>query len=652
MYAQVVLCNGYKKPLWYGCQHIGGLQKGQLVKVPLRTQTVIGMVIVLTKQKPFVSGSIKDIIAVEALPDDASYFLFLYKLANCYALDPLVFLKRIQHFLYEKKIEEVDIYKKDSHAVQMPLLTEQQEQVCVFLRPYIINGQHVVTLLHGVTGSGKTEVYKQCIMSAWQENKTVLFLLPEVTLAIEFEHRLRMEMANKCAIYGFHSGKTDMQKQELWQQLQAKKAVVIIGVHLPVLLPISNLGLIIVDEEHDHGFQEKKHPKINSKEAAILRAKIANIPILLGSATPCIRSLYAVKQGQWKFFQLTQRFGGVFPEVMVVPLKESKEKRKQFWITHELKEAIALRLAKKEQSILFLNRRGVSFFVQCKQCAYVCVCNACSVSLTLHEHGMLKCHYCGFSMPVPAGCSGCKMQKVAWLKKGIGTQQAVTILQELFPHAVIVRADMDTTSKKKQWQQTVEKIRNGSVDIIVGTQTVTKGYHFPRVTLVGIIWADMQLHFPVFNATEIATQQLIQVAGRAGRASQHSQVIVQMMDDHPITTFLHEVDYLRFFTQEIESRKALLYPPVGVLVEIELKYGSEVVIEKESHDLAGILHASVKNYPGMYVLGPVKNMVHKIQNIESRVIFIKGVSLEQVIHLYKKIDKRFYASRLFITPSW
>lgn len=652
MYAQILLCNGYKKPLWYSFKNTLALQKGSLVRVPLRTQTVVGMVIYLSKTKPFVAGDIKNIIGIEKLPDDPFYLSFVYQLAQQYALDPLFFIKRIQHFLHEKIELAVNTEAEQSHVVQMPLLTEQQEKVCAFLHPYISNQQHVVTLLHGVTGSGKTEVYKQCIIKAQEQYKTVILLLPEVTLAIEFEHRLRMQMANRAAIYGFHSGKTAAQKKELWQQLQAKKPVVIVGVHLPILLPISNLGLIIVDEEHDHGFQEKKNPKINSKEAAILRAKMAAIPILLGSATPSIRSLYAAKKGHWKFFQLTQRFGGAFPQVQIVPLKEAKEKRKHFWITNQLKEAIALRLAKKEQSILFLNRRGVSFFVQCKQCAYVCVCQACSVSLTLHEHNILKCHYCGFCMETPSLCAGCKTQKVDWLKKGIGTQQAVTILEDLFPQAVIARADMDTTIKKKQWQKTVEQIKNGNIDIIVGTQTVTKGYHFPKVTLVGVIWADMQLHFPVFNATEIATQQLIQVAGRAGRACTESQVIVQMMDEHPITTFLHEVNYVHFFTQEIENRKSLAYPPIGVLVEIELKHAAELVIEKEAHALAQVLHIHSKKYMGMYILGPVKNIVHKIQHIESRVVFIKSASLEQAIHLYNSIDKHVYASRLFFTPLW
>jgi primosomal protein N' (replication factor Y) len=249
-------------------------------------------------------------------------------------------------------------------------------------------------------------------------------------------------------------------------------------------------------------------------------------------------------------------------------------------------------------------------------------------------------------------CSGCKADSKYWLKKGIGTQQAVTILEELFPTATIARADMDITSKKKIWEKTVANIKNGTIDIIVGTQTVTKGYHFPKVTLVGILWADMQVHLPLFNATELAVQQLIQVAGRAGRCSTESQVIVQMMDDHLITDYLHEIDYLQFFKKEIDNRIALNYPPVGILVEIELKNKNEQIVEKEAHSLAIALHAHKKTDESIVILGPVKNIVHKIQHVESRVIFIKGQKLDTILTLHKKISLQKYQSTIFFTPKW
>ncbi|HTM06719.1 MAG TPA: primosomal protein N' [Patescibacteria group bacterium] len=652
MYASVLLCTAYKVPLWYAVPSSVNVQKGNLVKVSLRAQIVTGIVLFVTYQKPKITGILKEIIALEILPDDPYYFQFIHAIAQIYRLEPIFFVKRIQQFLHENITKDAVQTIVPQKSVQMPLLTEQQEKICTFLHAYIVDQKHIISLLHGVTGSGKTEVYKRCILTAQSNKKTVIFLLPEVTLAMEFEHRLRAEMPHQENIMGFHSGKTSLQKKQLWQKLIEEKSLVIIGVHLPILLPIHNLGLIIIDEEHDSGFQEKKHPKINSKEIALFRAKIAQVPVLLGSATPSIRSLYAVKQGKWKFFQLTQRFNGTFPTITMVGLKEEKEKRRQFWITDTLKHAIATRLQKKEQTILFLNRRGFSFFVQCKFCAYICMCLACSVSLTLHEKDILHCHYCSFKMVLPKSCSACKVEKQQWLKKGIGTQQAVVILQELFPQATIVRADMDTTSKKKIWEKTIENIKNGTVDIIVGTQTVTKGYHFPKVTLVGVLWADMQVHLPLFNATELAVQQLIQVAGRAGRSSTESQVIVQMMDNHTITDFLHEVDYLQFFKKEIDNRTALNYPPVGTLVEIELKHKNEFIIEKEAHHLATLLHQHKNHDESLTILGPVQNIVHKIQHVESRIIFIKGHSLNTITMLYKKIPLYKYESNIFFTPRW
>lgn len=315
-----------------------------------------------------------------------------------------------------------------------------------------------------------------------------LLSLPEVSLALEFEQRLRKEFSETIPLFSFHSATSAKNKKIVWQQLLDGKPVVIIGVHLPVLMPIANLGLIIIDEEHEVGYQEKKHPKINTKEAALWRAKIAQIPILLGSATPSLATLYNVKTRGWDIFHLHQRFAGSFPQIKTVSLLEKKERRKNFWITQELSQALTTCLQKKEQAIIFLNRRGFSFFVQCKNCSFVFSCLNCSVSLTLHKDNLLICHYCGISCAQPTVCTQCKASADSLLKKGIGTQQVVSILQSLFPYARIGRADLDATSKKKHWQQTMADFSQGKLDILVGTQTITKGYHFPNVTLVGIIW--------------------------------------------------------------------------------------------------------------------------------------------------------------------
>jgi len=504
--------------------------------------------------------------------------------------------------------------------------------------------------LHGVTGSGKTECYKRLFIHALNAGKSALLLLPEVTLAIAFESRLKKEMP-EMAIYGFHSGKTPKEKAEMWNNLKSGMPMLLIGVHLPILLPIPNLGIIVVDEEHEVGYQEKKHPKINSKEAALMRAQHAQIPIVLGSATPSVSTLYNVKTKKWAFFQLKKRFSGTLPVVKTVFLTEKKGNRREFWISKELEAAIRDRLAKKEQTIIFINRRGMSFFVQCKECSFIFVCKQCSVSLTLHDDNRLVCHYCGEHTVISDVCPGCKVHD-QFLKKGIGTQKVVAILQKMFPQARIERADLDVTAKKKVWQKTITQMHSGEIDILVGTQTITKGFHFPLVTLVGVLWADLHLHFPVYNAAETALQQLIQVAGRAGRECDQGMVIIQAMADHELFNYLNEVDYLGFYAHEIEMRECLQYPPCARLVEIELKHVNEIIIEKEAAVLVSALCAIVENEKlDVQVLGPSRPSVAKIKNIHSRKIYFKGKDFSVLSRLFELVDKKKYSSSIYFTPN-
>ena len=327
-----------------------------------------------------------------------------------------------------------------------------------------------------------------------------------------------------------------------------------------------------------------------------------------------------------------------------------KKERKNFWLSNELYREIQDRIEKKEQTIIFLNRRGYSFFVQCKTCSFISCCPACSVSLTLHSNGIMSCHYCGYRQAQPTACSECK--KTTFIKKGIGTQQVVAILEKLFPHATIARADLDTTRKKKEWYKTVQAMHDGTIDILVGTQTITKGYHFPRVTLVGILWADLNLHFPIFNAAETTLQQLIQVAGRAGRQSDESTVIVQAMDDHTIFSYLNEVDYLRFYQQELQTRQLLGYPPQKRLVELELKHTNEATLEKESQNLAAYLHSKQQRKKiDVQILGPAKPPVHKIKNWYSRKIYLKARNIADIVQLYQYAKQTPYTSLLFFTPN-
>ena len=655
MFIQVKLLNGFKQFLTYSVPTTWPAipLEGLLVRVPLKEQFVPALVIkhMRTLDEP-ITFTIKSAHSIEQLPDDQYYQAFIGQLASYYQIEKSVFIRRIYHFIESHDPEEIPlITDREIQAHQINLLTDEQQTIVDFLTPTINNNLYCPTLLHGVTGSGKTEIYKRLIMHAHTQNKTVILLLPEVTLAVQFEAIMRAQLPTEIIIMPFHSATTTKQKRALWHALLQTQPVLIIGVHLPILLPIVNLGLIIVDEEHEIGYQEKKHPKINSKEAAIIRAKLTNIPILLGSATPSLVSLYNVKQKGWHFFQLKKRFAGAFPTVKTVLLPDKKQRR-SFWISQELEASIKIRLIKKEQTILFLNRRGFSFFVQCKACSYVFECKNCSVSLTLHENDLLSCHYCGINKQVPPMCPTCKAANSEFIKKGVGTQQLVTILKKLFPQARIERADLEVSSRKKVWQELITDMFNGKIDILIGTQTITKGFHFPGVTLVGIIWADLNLHFPLFNAAETTLQQLVQVAGRAGRQHMESQVIVQTMIDHPIFSYLNEVDYSHFYDYEIALRQQVSYPPFIRLAQIELKHHSTAILEKESIALVDWLLTTVaaKKY-AITILGPAKPPVYKINKLETRTIYLKCASIGPILQLYGNIQHHKYKSSLYFTPN-
>lgn len=656
MYIQVKLLQGYQEPLLYSIPDQWGSAEliGSIVTVPFRTMSVPAFVTQIYKDRPITDRAfaIKEAISREAFPHDPRYQIFIKQLANYYQVDELFCIKRMRQFLTQKELPldympSSNIKKDDFKDIQ---LTEEQQSIVNAISPTITSPSYNPTLIHGVTGSGKTEVYKKLLTTAIQAGKTAILLLPEVTLAMQFQKLLRNQLPASIELKSFHSASSIKEKKTAWHMLLNEQPLILLGVHLPILLPISNLGLIIVDEEHEAGYQEKKHPKINSKEAAIWRAHACSIPIVLGSATPSISSLYNVHARGWQLFKLTKRYAGAFPKIKTVVLI-NKQKRKNFWISNELYDAIKDRLSKKEQTIIFLNRRGFSFFIQCTACSHIPSCSACSVSLTLHEEGHLSCHYCGYSCIAPTKCPSCTAGKDSLLKRGIGTQQVVRILEQMFPQARVGRADMDTTTKKKLWHQTLTDFEQGHIDILVGTQTITKGFHFPRVTLAGILWADVNLHFPIYNASETTLQQLIQVAGRAGRQSDESLVIVQTMADHEIFSYLNEIEYSRFYETEIESRSTLHYPPCARLLEIELKHTIEQTVDRESHILANFLSSQQNRYQSITILGPAKPPVAKINNIFIRKIYLKGPNMHELLTLIKGRRTLQLTSSIHIIPN-
>ncbi len=657
MFIQVRLLQGFLKPLTYKVPDSWEPTNlvGKLIRVPVRTQKRTALVLAQQEEAPKDNRfAIKEALELAPFPADPHYYSFVTQLAAYYQTDVTHFIQRVNQFLNQKELHEPALAAQDASIDTSPIitLTDEQQIIVDTLVPQINASVYEANLIHGVTGSGKTEIYKQLLAHTIAQEKSALLLVPEVTLALSFEKILRAQLPPSIPLYSFHSATSVKIKKQVWRALLNKEACIIIGVHVPVLLPHPNLGLIIIDEEHEAGYQEKKHPKVNSKEAAIMRASIHKIPIVLGSATPSIASLYNVEHRGWHLFTLKKRFAGAFPTIKIVSLAEKKGARRSFWISKELELALAEQLRKQEQTIIFLNRRGFSFFVQCKACSFVVSCPNCSVSLTLHSNNQLTCHYCGYSIPMPTQCPGCKAPENQLLKKGIGTQQIVSILEKLFPTARIGRADLDVTSKKNIWQQTVTAFEQGELDIMVGTQTITKGFHFPNVSLVGIIWADLNLHFPVYNAAETTLQQLLQVAGRAGRQKKESSIIVQSMIEHPIFRFLHEIDYLDFYAYERQNRKELSYPPYGRLIEIELKHVHETVVERDAHTFVERLMDAQKGTLGtIQILGPAKPPVYKIKHTYARKIYLKGNSMRDLIMLFQAADPYRLTSSVFFTPN-
>jgi primosomal protein N' (replication factor Y) len=650
MFVTVKLLNQFSKSLTYSLPHHlhDSVNVGSVVQVPLQKRIEGALVVAKFSHGNF-PFALRDVHSVYELPHDTHYAQFLEKISWYHQVQSTVFLQRIQTFI-EMDAQETDVVSlelPEENKIQSVQLTQEQSDAVQGIIACIDAQKYEPICLQGVTGSGKTEVYKKIIEYVLAQSKSIIFLLPEVSLAMRFETIFKTYF-NSEIVFGFHSATSAKHKKILWQHILQSKPCIIIGVHLPPLLPIPNLGLLIIDEEHDVGFQEKKHPHAHTKDLALFKAQCAQIPIVLGSATPSFETLWNVQHKQWKHLILQHRFAGSMPQTQIVSLVQ--DQKKDFWISKKLDEAIRDRLEKKEQTILFLNRRGHSFFVQCKSCGHVPMCTYCSVSLTLHQNG-LQCHYCGLHKDFSEKCFSCKQG--TFLKKGIGTQQLVDVIKKLYPGASVARADMDSVKQKKSWQQTVQNFYDGHIDILIGTQTITKGYHFPGVTLVGVLWADLQLSFPFYNAVEVAYAQLLQVSGRAGRQSERSLVIVQTLAQHYVYDVLDEKKYMQLYEHELQARKECQYPPYVYLSEIEITGGVQEHVEQESVELVQFLQKQIDQQKlQTHLLGPVQAPVYKKQNIFTQKVYLKSDRVQKNIALFASLEKSKYNSdiRFIVHP--
>ena len=441
---------------------------------------------------------------------------------------------------------------------------------------------HSTFLLHGVTGSGKTEVYLQAIAHALEQGKGAIVLVPEISLTPQTVERFKARFSSgklQTLVAVLHSHLSAGERHDEWHKIRQSRARIVIGARSAIFAPVEPLGLIIVDEEHEHSYKQEEAPRYHARDVAVMRGQMEAAVVVLGSATPSMESFYNCQRGKFTLLELPERVDNQkMPHVRVVDMRQAmRDGKGPPLFSPQLKEAITQRLERGEQTILFLNRRGYSTSLQCPKCGYVANCPNCSVSLTYHRVDQkLSCHICGHSEKVPAVCPEPTCKNPAIRYAGTGTQKVEEVLAKLFPKARVKRMDADTMKRKDDYRQVLGDFRTGKIDILVGTQMIAKGLHFPNVTLVGIIYADMALHQPDFRAGERTFQLLTQVAGRAGRGDVEGEVFVQAFTPfHPAIQYARRHDFVGFYEQEIEFREQLKYPPASRVALLTLKGRNE-----------------------------------------------------------------------------
>lgn len=500
------------------------------------------------------------------------------------------------------------------------LLSEAQQKAFEAIKASF--NQKSVSLLHGITSSGKTEIYIKLIEAYLQLGKQVLYLLPEIALTTQLVFRMRAHFGNKVAV--FHSKYNNHERVEIWNQVLAKaeKAQIIIGARSALFLPFQELGLLVIDEEHEHSFKQTEvAPRFHARDAGIVLAASHQAKVLLGSATPSLETYFNAQTEKYGFVEITERFGKVsLPEIVLVDLKDKFFRKKmKGHFSDELIDEIGSALALGEQVILFQNRRGYSPIVECISCGYVPHCHSCDVSLTYHKfQNQLRCHYCGYSAANPTRCHSCN--GLDMVSKGLGTEQIEQELQKLFPEAKVGRMDQDTTRGKFGFEKIIDRFKNREIDLLVGTQMVAKGLDFDNVNLVGIMNADTMLFHPDFRAFEKSFQMMTQVAGRAGRSTKRGKVIIQTYNpNHNTIQQVTMADYKGMYKEQLYDRKIYFYPPYFRIIKLTLKQRDYEKLKEGAMWLYAVLK---QNLP-MPVLGPEEPAINRIRNEYIRNIIIK-----------------------------
>lgn len=549
--------------------------------------------------------------------------------------------------MVEKGIFEV--YKKEISRFDTATFTEGEIAPLSELQQMACNQivesfrEHDVTLLHGVTSSGKTEIYAHLIQRVLAEGRQVLYLVPEIALTTQLTNRLRKMFGDKLVIY--HSKFSDNERVEIWNTLlDSREPRLVLGVRSSIFLPFADLGLVIVDEEHETSYKQyDPAPRYHARNAAIVLASMHGAKTLLGTATPAIETYFNARQGKYGLVELKKRFNDVeLPEIIPVDVKEMRKKnRMQGNFTPELLNRMQHALQAGEQVILFQNRRGFAPMVECKQCAWVPKCEHCDVSLTYHKrYNQLTCHYCGYTYEIPKVCPACGQPTIGVM--GFGTERIEEDVARLFPEVPVSRMDLDTTRSRNAYEQIIDDFSKGKNKILIGTQMITKGLDFDRVSVVGILSADQMMNFPDFRAHERAFQMMEQVSGRAGRKNKKGVVVLQTSD--PSSPLIQQViahDYEGMYNRQLAERKAFSYPPYTRLIYIYLKHRDETLLQ----ELAVRYTTALREVFGSRVLGPDNPPVARIQSLYIRKVVLK-MELAASMSRVKEILRQVYENML------
>ena len=559
--------------------------------------------------------------------------------ARCTAAVVKALIDRGILFTYELEVGRLNT-AGESHLDQIKPLSMPQEDAYNQILMQMLKKN--VVLLHGVTSSGKTEIYIHLIRKAIEEHRQVLYLLPEIALTVQIMERLHKVFGDRLGIY--HSKYSDAERVEIWQkQLSGHPYDVILGARSAVFLPFQKLGLVIIDEEHETSFkQQDPAPRYHARSAAIVLANMyPEAKVLLGTATPSMESYYNAQQGKYGLVELKTRYKDIqLPEIQVVDVKDLRHRKMMTGVySPVLLAAVREALKNGEQAILFQNRRGFAPMIECKVCGWVPKCKNCDVSLTLHKSiNLLTCHYCGYTYPVPTECPNCDSTEL--MGRGIGTERIEDQISEIFPEARIARMDLDTTRTRNAYERLISDFSSGKTNLLIGTQMISKGLDFDKVSVVGILNADSMLNYPDFRAYEHAFMMMAQVSGRAGRKGKRGLVILQTKNPTlPIISQVVHNDYDSLFKGILEERRMFHYPPFFHLINVFLKHKHEKICQQASLELGKTL----RGWFGERVLGPDKPAVARVKTMNIRKIVIK---LENGIDQKKVREYLKYAQQM------